>query len=79
VTITCECGQTVSAEEATADLTPGIRLCPACAIDSTVPCHICGNYAPVRLYGTDGQEPVGPLGVGPYIATCRDCDTEEDQ
>lgn len=72
--ITCDCGDVIPAEIATADLTQGVRLCPACAIDSAVPCDLCGRSAPVRLYGADGQDPRTTLGVGAYIAVCQDCD-----
>jgi len=73
VTVTCEFGEGVPLAEATDDLTPGVRLCPACAIDSAVPCDICGAHAPVRLYGADGGDPVHTLGVGEYIAVCANC------
>ncbi len=75
MTVTCECGDVVPADHASPDLTPGIQLCPPCAIDSAVPCHICGTLAPVRLYGMDGRHPAVLLGVDEYTAVCHDCDS----
>lgn len=72
-TVRCECGDTVPTEQATADLTPGVYLCPDCAAESTVPCTICGEDRPVRLYGVDGQDPRTTLGIGDYFAVCYEC------
>lgn len=39
----------------------GCPLCPECAEECKIPCDVCGEKNPVRIYPEDGSNPTGEL------------------